>query len=164
MFKNPDEPNVVLTPEQHKAIEVSQAQLANLQNETSIASKNLKVTRMQCEQFIKEREYQEQLLVEATEAVQNLSEQKDSIEKEISQLAAILATTTQKITDLESSGAKKSSELTDRESVIGKKEADLEKKIAEFTLQTNQLLEDQRAIQTAKEAFSKATETVVWSA
>lgn len=156
------EKNIVLSVEQQNHLNIYQHKLANLESEVVIAGKTLKGIKLETDRFVKERLFQEEQLSEinkkievVTQSVFTLTIDHDALQIELSLKKEQLKQTTEDIQVKESS-------LTEREKILSQQEEDHKKKIEDFNKKSSQLLEDQLSIQTAKDAFLKATETVTW--
>ncbi len=125
-----DTNNPVLTPEQTKAIEEAKTRLLNLENEISIATKNLKAIKAESERVTKEVVYQNDLLNETKSklaiALVALSETEDKILAKTVELNSLSSDIKNQSTQAES----KSTDLTERE-----------KRIADREIQQNKTLE-----------------------
>lgn len=161
MIETPSK-NVELTFEQLQQIDVVQKNLANLHNETSIATKLLIVTRKDTEKATKEKVYQEELLADLkikTEVAE------DKLKKVLSALESSEITLKDNIEKAKTVGIAnetKNQELYKKEIEIKVSEEQYQKNVEDFNIKFNQLLEDQLSINTAKNAFLKAIETVKW--
>lgn len=154
--------NVELTFDQLQQIDVVKKQLANLESEIVTATKVLKGTKLECDRVLKEKSYQEELLNEKDTRVNQLEQQKNDLIAEINTFATTLDDIKEQTKILNEEHYQKTTDLIAREKAITNSEAMLTKKVEDITQKANKLVEDQLAINTAKEAFSKASETVVW--
>lgn len=161
MIKDTNE-NVKLTFEQLQQIDEVSKQLINLQSEITTAQKILRGTRLEIDRAIKEKTYQEELLEELKSTVLSFETKKADLVEQINQAITILDETTKRSSDTDLESKIKIDELHKKESELARGEETYSKKVEEFTSRSNQLLEDQLSIKTAKDAFLKATETVVW--
>ena len=161
MIDSPNE-NVKLTFEQLQKIDVVNKQLANLQSEIANAQKILKGTKLECDRAVKEKLYQEELSVGLVEQVKTLTAQKDGLVQEVTDFTTALNTLKEKTNEINKQNYEREAELIARMKDLKSKEDAFNAKVSDFTIQSSKLLEDQLSIQTAKEAFLKATETVTW--
>lgn len=156
------EPIIKLTPEQEASLATYQLRLANLENEISIASRNLRVIKQDTEKIVKEKIYQQELYDQAKAQAEKESEKLATINSEVgtAQIELDKITELHKTTTLQIEFERK--EIADRETVLSASESSLKNEQDYFNIKSSQLLEEQNAVNTAKEAFLKATETVSW--
>lgn len=154
--------NVQLTHEQMQQIDTVQIRLSNIQNEISIHNKLLTGLKSDVEAAIKEKTYQEGLATDALTKAEFAQKDLEEVNIKVATAQAIADTLQLNNTSAQDSFIEKSKELTDRESALSQSEENFAKKVEDLTTQSNQLLEDQLAVKTAKEAFLKASETIKW--
>lgn len=162
MIKNPEESNIKLTDEQKAQLEVVQLRLSNFENEISIANKNLIVVKKEFEKATKDKLYQEETLKGLLETVKTLEEKKDELIEVNNTSITIFNETVAKTKELNESIFNQTTKIVEREKAIAQKEIDLDGKVEDFNIKLTQLLKDQVAVKTAKDAFLKANETITW--
>lgn len=154
--------NVKLTFDQLQQIDTVEKRLVNLQSEISIGRDNLTAIRLECEKVTKERLYQEELLAEITKNVEVIQGKHTDVLNDLQSTSDTLLEVNKKIGETTDLHTKKETALVEKENKIKEQEEELNKKVEDFTNKSSRLLEDQLSIKTAKDAFLKATETVVW--
>lgn len=126
MIDNQTQPNnPVLTPEQTQAIEYSKGILLNLEGEISIAQKALKQLKSESERAIKDKDYQEEMLIDITKKVNTASVQLEELTAQINENIEQLNLLREESKNLSVSHEEKSTELANREFVVSKKETEL---------------------------------------
>lgn len=154
--------NVKLTFEQMQQIDVVEKRLVVLKNEITISQNLLMGTRMETDRATKEREYQEELLSNLQSQVEDFSNKKDALVLDINSSIEINDKLKLETTKMNEENHRKISEIVSRENELKIKEENFNKRMEDFNIKSSQLLEDQLSIKTAKDAFLKATEAVVW--
>jgi chromosome segregation ATPase len=154
--------SVKLTFEQLQQIDATQKRLSNLESEIIIATKTLKGTKMECDRAVKEKLYQEELLVDLNGKIESTKNVLNELSLNVDKNNATLSETIKKIDTMNLRYLEKTDELNERERGIKMAENSLNKEIDYFAIKSSQLLEDQFSVKTAKDAFLKATETVTW--
>lgn len=162
MIKETEEENVKLSEEENFKLTEAQRRLHVIQNEISLANKNLQLTSRDSEKAYKEKLYQEELLKNIQDQVEALKREKEEISIRLDADVATLNELLKKIKEGESVYNIKNKQLNEREEKLNKDEEAHKKNVQDFNNKSSQFLEDQLAIKTAKEAFLKATETVTW--
>lgn len=161
MIDSPNE-NVKLTFEQMQQIDIVQKRLSVLESEITSATKILKGTKSECDRAVKEKLYQEELLANIKEVVEQFTVKKDNLVLEIISHTTEIDNLKEKTTQLNKENYDKESDIIARTKDLDNAEYNFNQKVQDFSTKTNQLLEDQLSIKTAKDAFLKATETVSW--
>lgn len=156
------ESNVKFTDEQTKAIELAQGRLVVIQNEFLIAQKALKQANSDTLATTKERLYQEELLAKLEESAKPLEEKLSTLRSQVIESEDILKTNIENARIVGEENEKLSASLTKRESVVSELESSLKDKEKDLNIKLTQLSEEQLKIAKAKDAFSKAIETVSW--
>lgn len=161
MITAPSE-SMPLSLAQLKQLDVFEKRLANLQEEVASTRKELIAIREETKIAVKERDYQQELLVadkeRTAEAEANLGLVKDQVlrvEKEFSSKVEAMDL-------LGIENKKKASELAEREKVLTSSEEEYGKRLAKFNVESKQLSEDKIAMQASMEAFLRAIESVTW--
>lgn len=161
MIDSPNE-NVKLTFEQLQQIDVVEKQLANLQSEIVNANKILKGTKMEADRATKEKIYQEQLLEDVKIQVEGFNNKKNELINDINNATTELNKIKKETTELNKQNYDQKTELDTKIKQFDEDTLEYNKKVEDFNIQSGKLLEDQLSIKTAKDAFLKATETVIW--
>lgn len=154
--------NIKLTFEQMQQIDVVEKRLAVLKNEITISQNLLIGTRMEMDRATKEKEYQEELLSNLQTQVEDFSKKKDILINEINSSIETNDKLKEESTKINNENYIKISEINSRQSDLESKEENFNKRMEDFNIKSSQLLEDQLSIKTAKDAFLKATEAVIW--
>lgn len=134
------EKNLELTPEQVEKEAIFRQRLQNLENEISIATKNLKVIKADVEKATKEKTYQEEILSNISSNVEEKTSLFNKINQELIDKNELLYQINSKISSTSAEQEAKVMSLKDREDKVTSWELLLskkEKKVAE----SNQLLE-----------------------
>lgn len=155
--------NVELTFEQLQQIDVAQKQLANIQSEVSLATKNLGVLGKDCDKVTKERIWQEELLANLNTEVAKKSAELERMNSEIATVDALLKDNTEKAKTVGNSNEIKRTELKQIEAELLSAKSKHEEAIISFDKQNTQLQKEIASVQKAKDAFSKAIEAVEWN-
>ncbi len=95
--------NVKLNFDQLQAIDTAQKRLAVIESEIAIANKTLKGTKLESDRAIKERAYQEELLVEATKQVDSKQAIATKLDEDILEKTSALNTLNVEINDKKAS-------------------------------------------------------------
>jgi len=90
MIETPNS-NISLTFEQMAQIDTVKKTLANIENEITIAQKNLSILNKEVVKATKEREYQEELLVKLNAEIPIKQSEKEKLEKDVSEMTEHLA-------------------------------------------------------------------------
>ena len=145
MINNETTSNVKLTLEQLQQIDAVQTQLANLNTQLAVATKNLKVITNDSNRLAKERIAAETLLAD-------LTTQNETLKKSVDTLTETLNSTRTANTNLES-------EMVAKKSVHDKRETDLNNREVKIAEKEKQLSEQGSAIGREKVLFEndKAT-------
>lgn len=161
MLTNPDK-EIELSEEETKKLAIYFKKLSDLQSDIANNTKTLVGTRSECDRAVKDRQYQEELLATVTEQVTALQAKKESLEADVATHTASITEMAAKAHDIEAAHSAKTAELDSREKALKEKEDAYAARLENLVMQAAKLQEDKLAIETAKEAFSKASETVVW--
>ena len=162
MINNDTTSNTKLTLEQLQQIDAVEQKLTGLNTQILVANKNLKVVNNDTLRFAREIDAQKELLASLTTQIETLETKKQQLIADINESITTLDINKKQASEVLSANDAKSGELFEREKIIANKEKDLTKKEEDYNIRHSALLEDQLSIQTAKEAFLKATETVIW--
>lgn len=119
------EPNAKLTFDQLQAIDVTQKRLANLESEVNIATKSLKVAKLDADRATKENLYQNELLGIVTAQVAEKQKKSTELDEQILEKSNELGTISQKVAEFTSKQTIKEMELKDREDKVFAKELQL---------------------------------------
>ena len=154
--------NVALTFEQLQQIDTVQNRLKNIENEITIATKNLNVVNKDVVKATKEREYQESLIANLTETSTAKQKAHDDISAQIVSANTTLAKTQQDTTEMNKQNEAKKAELDNREAQVSAREQEHLKTLSAFKIEQEKQNNDRIALNSAKEAFSEAVKKVVW--
>lgn len=157
-----EEENPKFTKEETTQINEAQRRLHVLENEISIATKNLSVTKKDAEKAYKEKIYQENLLSETKDKVRQASEFLNELLDQIRESKEILEKNTELAQKINTENEEKSNLLNQKEKELFDFESDLKSKSEDYNIKLSELSKEQVSISTAKYAFLKATETVTW--
>lgn len=119
------ESNAKLTFDQLQAIDVTQKRLANLESEVNIATKSLKVAKLDADRATKENLYQNELLGIVTAQVAEKQKKSTELDEQILEKSNELRTISQKVAEFTSKQTIKEMELKDREDKVSAKELQL---------------------------------------
>lgn len=112
------ENNITLSSEQSQAIEEVKNRLANIESEVSIATKNLRVIKADSEKAIKDKAYQEELLVSVSAQVVEKQSILDNLNSSINEASTKLSNLQSEINTKVELQAKMNKELKEREEKI----------------------------------------------
>ncbi len=162
MLKKTPDKTVELTEDQTNTLATYYTKLSNIQSEIANNVNVLTGTKSECERALTEKTYLEDQIVALKEDIEVLEVRKTELGVAIEAGTTVLSETTEKTTALNNESYAKVADIIERENTLKKNEADYAAKVEDFTSKSSQLLADQEAIKTAKDAFQKATDTVTW--
>lgn len=161
MIDTPTE-NVKLTFEQLQQIDVFQKTLANINNEISINTKFLISERAECEKATKETIYQKELLGELETKVESIKIRLKDLGDNLNINRIELEEINKKSQTLGLVNQTRSEELDKKDKDLKINLEEYNKELEIFNVKFKELLEDQFSVNSAKEAFLKALETITW--
>lgn len=159
--KSPDE-TVRLTDEQTAQLGVFYSRLSALQTETAIGKKNLDVLKEENIKTTKEKMYLEESVESLTKKVSLLKKQASDLSNEVSGSHSEL---TKHRKELSVRGEMLAQQKREQDVAQGKLDESgkvLHDKLRELNSNTKKLSEEKLSVEKAKEAFSKAAESIVW--
>lgn len=153
---------VHLNEEQTKQLQVFYTRLTNLRTETSIATKILENVKQEIVKVSMEKKYLEDSLEGLRVQATSLKQKAIEHAKMVQQSTKELTTHREESNTTDSRHASKHDELSKREKELEEKESAHVKQVADFTTKSKMLSEERLAVNKAKDAFQKATESIVW--
>lgn len=159
---NSPEPSVALSDEQTKQLQVFYTRLTNLQTESSIATKNLENLKQEAIKVSMERQYTENVVETLKEQLATLKEQANEHLAMIDKSQIELKAHREERTKVDAAHNEKRASLDEREKKVEGAEKLCETLRDELNHNSKVLSEERLAVDSAKDAFQKATESVVW--
>jgi len=135
MITTPEE-TIKLTEEQQKQIEVVQTRLANLENEVVIANKALVAIKAESVSATKERMYQEELLTQTKQAIEDSKKDLEDVTKLLADAKMELISVTTEIDSTKTQYESRVQDIQERELAIST--AEKEQSIALETITTTE--------------------------
>jgi len=154
--------NIPLNSEQTQQIEEAKKRLSNLENEISIATKNLSAASKNVFKTIKDKEYQQELIEKFTKEAITKSRELESLKNSVDEMQKTLTKLRIDADDTKNIHLKKDIELREKESSILFSERELAKKLNELESDIKKVQEDKKVIEDVKKAFSIASKSIVW--
>jgi len=154
--------NISLTFEQMAQVEETKKRLSNLENEITIATKNLNVLNKETLKATKEREYQEELISGLSGNIEKLQADKISLENSIIEMEYFIKNSQEEVQKANKEISDKKEDLRLKEIVISASEDRIKKDLAEIDKKASEILEDRKVLETAYNAFNEALKTIVW--
>lgn len=160
MIKNPEENNPKLTPEQLQSIDVVNQRLFVIQTETTIAVKTLNSIKGESAIALKDRQYQEELLLGVTSQILEAQAKLNTLNESNSKASEILSATTQEIGKKSDILAAMESEFKKREDNISSKEADLIVREASVEMREEDIKKSEELLQDKHAKIKVFAETI----
>lgn len=155
--------NSNLTSEQLESIEVVKMRLSNLENEISIATKNLSNLKKEAIKVTNEREYQEELLEKAVAQFSIKSAELNSLEASVVELEKDAATKQELISKSEKELGIKEEEFNRRDEQLKIKESKIVENIELFRIEHNAQLQEKIKLNNIKDALLDVIKLIKWS-
>ena len=156
------EKNVELTFEQLQQIDVHKKILANLESEVLSAQKVLAGTKLECERAIKDLAYRNDLLSEIEPKIKSKRDELQELNRMVGEINAVKEKQEEEIRTANKIMSDKEQELRERDAKLSISEQEHNKKVEEHNKKSDELSKHKEMVETAKNAFLKATETVKW--
>ena len=154
--------NVRLKLENIQQLAEVESRLSVIQSEINNHQKILRGIKMECDRFLKEKLYQEELLENLKKDVEKLEFKKQEIEKYNSDSLKNLDQENKKTKDLSTKTLIEVNLLKEREKQLASLESRHKKEVDIFTIKNTKLLEDQALIKKVQDAFLKAISLIKW--
>lgn len=154
--------NISLTFEELAQIETTKSILSNLENEITIANKNLNIIAKEVLKATKERDYQEELILTLSEQVSDKQAETLRLDNSISQMKSSLEESREREGFANKILADKTQELRDRENKISEIEKELSVRKAQLEVEMESQLKDREDLNIAYDAFKDALTTITW--
>ena len=154
--------NVRLTMENLQQLAEVEGRLSNLQNEISLATKNLSVINKDVIKAVKEREYQQELITKFTDIATQKGIELESLKNSVAELSKQSENLNQEAILIKETHSKKEINLEERENTLKFKEEDQKKNEDDFKVGLLKLKEDRKSLDVVKSAFQEAVKLVTW--
>lgn len=162
MIKTPKENSTVLSVAQQNQVNLLERKVVNLQEDITTNKKLQKELQAECDKLNKEKEYLTEVNEELSSKIKKEKVTLKNLLAEIKDSSDTLESNLKKASEDQKVLSQRLKDIEERENKVSSLEVELNKKVEDFNIKSSQLLKDQLSIKTAKDAFLKATETVVW--
>lgn len=157
-----DAPNTVLSAEEIAQITEAQRRLHVLENEISIANKNLQITKRDAEKAYKDKLYQEELLINVQKEIELLTKQKSELSAQITTETDLLEKTKIETREMAFLLAEREETVSVKEKTLENNQLEFSQKVESFNKERDEFLKEKSEMVQAKEILSTAIASLPW--
>lgn len=157
-----DTPNTVFTPEETGKLTEAQRRLHVLENEITIATKNLQVTKREAEKAYKDKLYQDEQLDSVTKLLVSAQEKLAVAKKEQSDILSEIDKQRMELGLEINAALDERDELDVRKQKLSLEEENFRKEVETFNKERDEFLKEKSDLVKAKEILSSAIASLPW--
>lgn len=156
------EKSISLNDMQSAQVEEAKNRLLILEGEITIATNNLKVIKADTVKSIKEKTYQEDLLVDLTSKVEQKLKDLGDIQSQNNEINEEFEKYKEEISSSRLFFEKRDKDTKERENNLNLREIEHNKQVEELNRKSNELLSTQTSVVSAKDILQKAIDSIQW--